>query len=94
MRKEKYKKLSSVAEFTFSSGKQFLAFHIWFYREKNRTIWRCNLLMGSTFILLNAICEICVLRKYYKSYMNFLNNFLDKINCNKVNKQGRVWWPN
>lgn len=28
MRKEKYKKLSSVAEFTFSSGKQFLAFHI------------------------------------------------------------------
>ena len=57
MRKEKYKKLSFDAEFTFSSGKQFLAFHIWQYHDKNRTIWSCNLLMGSTFILLNAICR-------------------------------------
>ena len=29
MRQEKYKKLSLVAEFMFSSGKQFLAFHFW-----------------------------------------------------------------
>lgn len=90
MRKEKYKKLSLVAEFMFSSGKQFLAFIFGNIMRKTEQFGAVLYLWVQRSFHRTPFAEKCVLRKYYKSYMNFLNNFIDKINCNKVNNQGRV----